>query len=62
MSSIAQVEPLVYSISEAAQAMRLSRSMIRKLVHDQKLKASRIGDRVLIPLASLKELLEESAR
>lgn len=59
--SAVPIERLAYSVSEAAQAICVSPSMIRKLIREEKLQASRIGDRILISPAALEDLLEENA-
>lgn len=57
MASVA-VEPLVYSLSEAATALRLSENTLRKMIKSGELRAARIRDRVLIPRQNLLELLD----
>ena len=55
--TISTIEPLVYSVDEAAQAIRVSPGMIRKLIATGALQASRVGDRVLVRREALKALL-----
>ena len=51
------VQPLAYSIPAAALAIGLSRSSIYKLINRGKLEKRQIGGRVVIPAASLEQLL-----
>ena len=53
MSVATVVEPLAYSVAEAAEALRLSQSKIRQMIKDDELRAGRVGDRVLVPREEL---------
>jgi excisionase family DNA binding protein len=52
------IEPLVYSLSEAATALRVSENTLRKMIKSGELQASRIRDRVLIPRQNVLDLVE----
>lgn len=54
------VEPLAYNVDEAADALRVSAGMVRKLIRAGELSASRIGDRVIISRKALETLLSAS--
>jgi excisionase family DNA binding protein len=63
MSVAAQtVDPIVYDVPTAAQALRVSVHLVRKLVYTGALPAARVGDRVLIRKQDLNEFLEASVR
>ncbi len=55
--STATLEPLAYSIREAATALRVHPNTIRNLIRDHELPAAKIRDRVLIRRESLEQLL-----
>jgi excisionase family DNA binding protein len=57
MASVS-IEPLVYSLSEAATALRVSENTLRKMIKSGELQASRIPDRVLIPRQNILNLVE----
>ena len=48
---------LLFSVSEAAQHLRVSRTMIFKLLREGKLKPTKIGTRTLISGAAIDRLL-----
>lgn len=54
----ADVRPLVYSIAEASQALRVNRITIARLIRDGELPAVRLGARVLIKCGDLDKLLK----
>jgi excisionase family DNA binding protein len=58
MSTAAMVEPIAYTVKEAAQAIRVSPGTIRNLIADGTLSASRVRARVIIQRQALKKLLE----
>ena len=58
MSTAAIVEPIAYTVKEAAQAIRVSPGTIRNLIADGTLSASRVRARVIIQREALKKLLE----
>jgi excisionase family DNA binding protein len=51
------LEPMAYTIREAAQAVRLSERTIRRAISSGKLQAVRIGRAVRVPRESLRTLL-----
>ena len=55
------VERLTYTIPEAAQAIGIGKSILYRLINDGELRTIRLGKRVLIPRASILELLGMSA-
>jgi excisionase family DNA binding protein len=57
MASVS-IEPLVYSLSEAATALRVSENTLRKMIKSGERQASRIRDRVLIPRQNILNLVE----
>lgn len=48
------------SVKEAAEASSLSKSQIHNLIRDGRLRAGRIGKRVIIPSAALDDLLDRA--
>lgn len=58
--STASIEPIVYDVPTAAQALRISVALVRKLVHTRALPVARVGDRVLIRRQDLNAFLEAS--
>ncbi len=54
-----QLEPLAVSIDEAARLIGLSPHTIRAYERRGLIRATRIGTRVLIPIAELRRLIEE---
>ena len=60
--SAASVEPIVYDVPTAAQALRVSVHLIRKLVYNGSLPAVRVGDRVLIRRQDLDAFLASRVR
>ena len=50
-------EKLAYSITEAAEAMSLSRSAVKELIYQSKLKSLRVGRRRIIPRWALEQFL-----
>jgi excisionase family DNA binding protein len=55
------VEKVVASIREASEALSLSRSRIYELIDQGKLRRVKIGRRALIPVESIRQLIEEAA-
>ena len=49
------VTPVLYSVDEAAEALRLSRSVIYELIRSGRLRTVKQGRRRLVPVASLSE-------
>jgi excisionase family DNA binding protein len=60
--SAASIEPIVYDVPTAAQALRVSVHLIRKLVYNGALPAARVGDRVLIRRQDLDAFLASRVR
>ena len=55
------MEPLAVDVKTAAQMTSLSARTIRRYVGLGRLGVVRVGRRILIPVASLKRLLQENA-
>ena len=53
-------EKLAYSITEAAEAMSLSRSAVKELVYQNKLGSVRVGRRRIIPRWALEQFLNNT--
>jgi excisionase family DNA binding protein len=51
------IEPLAYSIKEAARVSSLGRTRLYELINEGQLEITRIGRRTLISAASLKKLV-----
>lgn len=49
------VMPVLYSVGEAAEALRLSRSVIYELIRSGRLRTVKQGRRRLVPLRALEE-------
>lgn len=58
MASVA-IEPLVYDIPQAAQALQVCPNTIRNLIRRGELPASKVGDRVMIRRQALATFLDE---
>jgi excisionase family DNA binding protein len=60
------IEPLTYSVGEAAKAIGMSRTSTYELIRRDELPTIRIGKRVLVSKASVREFVglppEENAR
>lgn len=50
-----------YSLSEAAQAARISQRSLHRLINSGKLRTTIIGGRRIVPGSALRELIEEGA-
>ncbi len=55
------LEPLAYSIREACRISSLGRTRLYQLIGEGRLEAHKIGNRTLIPAASLRALIEGKA-
>lgn len=53
------IEPLVYNVPQAAQALQVCPNTIRNLIRRGELPASKIGDRVLIRREAVATFLDE---
>lgn len=56
------VVPVLYNVDEAAQALRLSRSVIYELIRSGRLRTIKQGSRRLVPVAALTEYVEALGR
>lgn len=54
----ARLEPLAYSIADAARVSSLCKTRIYGLIREGRLEARKIGKRTVIPAASLRRLIE----
>jgi len=54
-------EKLLYRVSEAAEALSLSRSKVYEMINEGKIPACRMGGVLRIPVAGLLALVEEQA-
>lgn len=52
------VPAVAYRVEEAAQALRLSRSVIYELIRSGRLRTVKQGSRRLVPVVALQEYLE----
>lgn len=52
------VTPLLYRVDEAADALRLSRSLIYELIRSGRLRSVKAGRRRLVPVSALVEYVE----
>ncbi len=52
------VTPLLYRVDEAADALRLSRSLIYELIRSGRLRSVKAGRRRLVPVAALAEYVD----
>lgn len=56
-----QLQPLAYSVKEACKATSLGKTYLYFLIKEGKLEARKIGNRTIIPAASLHALIEGGA-
>lgn len=54
-------EPLAYSIADAVRVSGLGKTRLYQLINSQRLKATKVGKRTLIPASSLRALIEGGA-
>jgi excisionase family DNA binding protein len=52
------VVPVLYTVGEAAEALRLSRSVIYELIRSGRLRTVKQGRRRLVPVHALEEYVE----
>ena len=52
------MKKLVYSVDECASVLGVSRSHVYRLVNDGRIKSIEIGNRKVIPISSLEDLLK----
>ncbi len=53
-----QAEAVVYRVEEAAEALRLSRSVVYELIRSGRLRTVKQGSRRLVPVAALTEYVD----
>lgn len=58
MKVVREVTPVLYGVDEAAEALRLSRSVIYELIRSGQLRTVKQGSRRLVPVAALGEYVE----
>ncbi len=58
MKIVREVTPVLYRVDEAAEALRLSRSVIYELIRSGRLRTVKQGSRRLVPVAALGEYVE----
>ena len=56
------VPPLLYRVEEAADALRLSRSVLYELIRSGRLRTVKAGSRRLVPVAALAEYVASLER
>lgn len=60
-----EIPPILYRVEEAAEALRMSRSVIYELIRSGRLRTVKEGRRRLVPVTALTEyvteLIEENA-
>lgn len=54
-------QPLTYTMAETAQALRVSKRTIARMIASGKLQAICIGRLVRVPAASLRQLVDDTA-
>ena len=59
---MSEVYPLAYNLSEAAEALHVSRPTMQALVNHADFPAFRVGTRWIIPTDGLKSWLEEQTK
>ena len=50
-----QVVPVLYTVEEAAQALRMSRSVVYELIRSGQLRTVKVGRRRLVPVPAVGE-------
>jgi excisionase family DNA binding protein len=50
-----EIEPVLYRVDEAAEALRLSRSLVYELIRCGRLRSVKEGRRRLVPVDAVKE-------
>ncbi|RPF23432.1 helix-turn-helix domain-containing protein [Myceligenerans xiligouense] len=53
-----EVEPVLYRVEEAAQALRMSRSVVYELIRSGRLRTVKEGTRRLVPVAAVLEYVK----
>lgn len=52
------MEQLAYDLKESSEVSKISVSVLRRAIKDGKLKATRIGRRIVIPCENLKKFVQ----
>lgn len=52
------VPPVLYRVDEAAESLRLSRSVVYELIRSGQLRTVKVGRRRLVPVAALAEYVD----
>lgn len=52
-------EPLFYRLREAAAVLAISQSYVRTLVNDGRLRSTRLGNRIMIPVSEVQRFADE---
>jgi excisionase family DNA binding protein len=52
------VIPVAYRVEEAAEALRVSRSVVYELIRSGRLRTVKVGARRLVPVSALSECLD----
>ncbi|GAB3920236.1 hypothetical protein GCM10011575_44100 [Microlunatus endophyticus] len=55
------IPPVVYSVNEAAEALRLSRELLYELIRSGQLRSIKVGRRRLVPVSAVTEFVEGGA-
>ena len=64
LAVVGEIVPVLYRVEEAAQALRLSRSITYELIRSGQLRTVKVGARRLVPVEAVREYvasLEASA-
>ena len=56
-----EVSPLAYNLSEAAEALHVSRPTMSNLIHTEGFPVIKVGSRYIIPIDALREWLSKQA-
>jgi excisionase family DNA binding protein len=57
-SVVVNVVPVAYRVEEAAEALRVSRSVVYELIRSGRLRTVKVGARRLVPVSALSECLD----
>lgn len=55
---VVNVVPVAYRVEEAAEALRVSRSVIYELIRSNRLRTVKVGARRLVPVSALSDYLD----
>ena len=56
------VDPVVYRVEEAAEALRLSRDTVYELIRSGRLRTIKVGSRRLVPVVALHEYIADALK